>query len=257
MALERQNLEGKVAIVTGGGRGVGRGIARVLSEAGARVVLTARTVSQLDASVAYIQERGGQALGIPGDATKLEDAQRTVEATLERFGRIDIMINNVGGAHPAASFLELTAENFIDDLQLNVVSTFQFIKLTAPHMRKVGGGSVVNISSRASGGLGTLGLTPYAVTKAGLEQLTRMASRALAPDIRVNAISLGTIEATWMDQSVMSDEVRDKLMAQVPLRRAGDAEDIGLAALYLCSDRCYASGSVLNIDGGLYQPLAR
>ncbi|HKX77023.1 MAG TPA: SDR family oxidoreductase [Novosphingobium sp.] len=253
MALERQNLEGKVAIVTGGGRGVGRGIARVLAEAGAKVVLTARTIEQLDKSVADIQALGGTALGIPGDATSLEDAQRTVDATLDQFGRIDIMVNNVGGAHHSNTFMEITAEKLVADFQLNVVSAFNFIKLVAPHMKKAGGGSIINISSRSSAGYGSHGMTGYSIAKIGLEQLTLKAARALAPDVRVNAISLGTIEATWMDESRMAPEMVASIAAQNPLKRVGDPEDIGLAALYLCNDRCFANGSVVNVDGGMYE----
>lgn len=255
MALERHNLSGKVAIVTGGGRGVGRGIARVLAEAGAKVVLTARTVEQLDNSVADITGKGGVAIGVAGDATKIEDAQRTIDTTLDSFGRLDIMINNVGGATYSDSFMDTTAEKFISDFQLNVISAFNFTKLSAPHIKKAGGGSVVNISSRAAGGFTTEGLIPYSVTKLALEQLTRLSARALAPEIRVNAIALGTIEASWMDDSKMNQEMRDSIAAQSPLLRVGDPDDIGLAALYLCSEGCYASGAILNVDGGLYRQL--
>lgn len=253
MALELQNLSGKVAIVTGGGRGVGRGIAQVLAEAGARIAMTARTVEQLDASVSEICGKGGQAIAIPGDATSLEDAQRTVNATLDAYGRIDIMINNVGGAHYAPSFLDFTEQHFLDDYRLNVISAFNFTKLVAPHMKKIGKGSVINISSRASAGYCGVNLMTYSITKQALEQFTRMAARGLAPDIRVNAISLGTIEATWSNEERMPPEARQKVMAQLPLGRMGTPEDIGLAALYLCNDNCYASGSVINVDGGIYK----
>ena len=249
-SLQRLRLDGKVAVITGGARGVGRGVAKVLSEAGASVVLTARTQADLDVTVAQINGQGARAVAVAADASQRIENARTVETALEAFGRIDIVVNNAGGAG-RASFEEITEEKFLHDFQFNVVSAFSLTQLAAPHMRKSGGGAIVNISSRASQ-LGGPGFLTYSVVKAGLEQMTRMLARDLAPDIRVNAISLGMIStdalAGYLDAQ---PGARERVLRQIPLQRIGDVGDVGLAALFLCAENGYATGAVLNIDGGI------
>jgi len=254
MISDRQDLSGQVAIITGGARGVGRGIAGVLAKAGASVVITARRKDTVDEVVAEIIAAGGKALGVPGDATSLEDAQATVDATIREFGRLDIMVNNVGGACKPTPLLDVTGDMFMRDFNLNVISAFNFTKLSVPHMRKTGGGSVVNISSRASG-VGPHTMTTYAVAKAGLETMTRMMAQAFAPDVRVNAICIGLVESDGLGRAFPTPEAREKLYSMVPLHRVGDPEDPGLAALYFCHRNCFATGQVLAIDGGITQPM--
>ena len=254
MALERLKLDGKVAIITGGARGIGRGIAGVLAEAGASVVLTARTQSDLDQAVAEIEAAGGRALALAGDVMKEGDNRRLIDTTLESFGRIDILVNNAGGSL-SVPFMEETAEKMAQTFQFNVLSAFQLTQMAAPHMIEAGGGSVVNISSR-SAQLGGTGFTSYSVAKIGLERLTKMMAKELAPHIRVNAVSLGTIMTDGLRGFLeRHPEVKDDLLSKIPLGRVGDAEDIGLAALYLCSQGCYANGSVIRVDGGITAPV--
>ena len=251
MTLERLKLDGKVALVTGGGRGVGRGIAGVLAEAGAAVVVTARTPDQIRDTVAQIQAAGGRAVDVVADATRREDNERAVQAAIDSFGRLDILVNNAGGG-AAKPFFELTEDDLRYDFQLNAVSTFTLTQIAAPHMLRAGGGSVVNISSRAASFVST-GRLPYGVAKAALEQLTRLLALELAPKIRVNAIALGTVMTPALQRYFDTDldMAREDLLAAIPLHLVGNVEDIGLAALYLCSAGCYATGAVLNVDGGL------
>ena len=256
MALERLKLDGKVAIITGGARGVGRGIASVLSEAGAAIVMTGRTASDLDRAVADLKSKGARAFAVAGDVTNKADNERTVAAALEEFGRIDILINNAGGS-PPQPFLEITSESFLQDFRFNVLSAFELTQLAAPHMLAAGGGSVVNISSR-SAQFGGKGFTTYSACKAALEQLSKMMAWELAPKIRVNAISLGTIQTEGLESglAMMGEGARESIARRVPLQRIGDAQSVGLAALYLCSDECYSTASVIRVDGGIIAPLA-
>ena len=255
MALERLRQDGKVAIVTGGVRGVGLGVARVLAEAGASIVVTARTASHIDSAVASLQALGASATGIVGDVTKRADNEHVIETALREFGRIDILINNAGGTDGIRPFLEIDEEKFEGDFRLNVQSALQMTQLAAPHLMKSGDGSVVNISSR-SAQLGSRGFTSYSVVKAALERLTCMMAKELAPTVRVNAISLGTIFTEGFEQILkITPDLADTLTNLIPLHRIGDPEDVGLAALYLCSSRAYATGTVMRLDGGVDAPV--
>jgi NAD(P)-dependent dehydrogenase (short-subunit alcohol dehydrogenase family) len=250
MALERLKLNGQVAIVTGAGRGVGRGIATVLAEAGAAIVGTARTPTEVGETMAMIEKAGGKALALTGDATSQADAERIVAATVEKFGRIDILINNAGGSTYSA-FLETTEESFKFHYDWNTTSAFLMSQAVIPHMVKVGKGSIVNISSGA-GHFGIRGMVHYNAAKGGLEMLTKGMAQELAPKIRVNALALGSIMTPALQNTFdMDNSFRDKMLALTPLGRVGDVEDIGLAALYLCSAGCYATGATFKIDGGL------
>lgn len=253
MTLERMNLEGKVAIVTGGGQGVGRGIAEVLAEAGATVVVTARRTDGIAETVEAIESRGGRALAIQADATSRADNERVVAQAVEAFGRIDILVNNVGGSGGGMKpFIDVSEADLLHDFQLNVVSAFMLTQLCAPHMRQSGGGSVVNISSRAGTFVGK-GRIQYGVAKAALEQLTRLMAQELGPEIRVNAIALGTIMTPALENVIARDNgaMGDALFKCNPLQAIGNVGDIGLATLYFCAKDCYATGSVLYVDGGL------
>jgi 7-alpha-hydroxysteroid dehydrogenase len=190
MALEQFNLEGQVAIVTGAGKGVGQGIARVLAEAGATVVGTARTESDIRGTIAGIEDAGGRGLALVADAMSRPDSERVVSTAMESFGRIDILVNNVGGS-TYARFLDITDEDFRLTFDWCVTSAFIMSQLVAHHMIEAGHGNIVNISS-GSARFGIRALTAYCVAKGGLEALTRAMAQELAPKIRVNAIALGS-----------------------------------------------------------------
>jgi 7-alpha-hydroxysteroid dehydrogenase len=250
MALEQFKLDGQVAIVTGAGRGVGRGIAKVLSEAGAIIVGTARGDSELKETIADIEKAGGKGLGLTGDVTKRADNERVVKTTMERFGRIDILVNNAGGAD-YAPFLEITDEAFRYHFEWNTTSAFIMSQLVAPHMLKAGAGSIVNISSGA-GRFGIRGLLAYCVAKGALNQLTKAMAQELAPKIRVNAIGLGSFLTAALQTTLdMSPGAQAAMQEKTPLHRLGDVADLGRLVVYLCTRDCYATNAIFDVDGGL------
>lgn len=250
MLLDRQRLDGQIAVVTGAGRGVGKGIARVLAEAGATVVCSARTRSEIDGTVAEIDRAGGRAIAVTADVMSKGDLVSLVSTTMERFGRIDVVVNNAGGI-VYRPFLEISEEEFRFHFDWNTVSAFLLSQAAAPHMLRAGRGSIVNISSGA-GHLGIRGMMSYCVAKAALENLTRALAQELSPKIRVNCLALGAIMTPALQATFdMEPGYREKMMDRTPLGRTGTPEDIGLAALYLCSDGCYATGSIVHVDGGL------
>jgi NAD(P)-dependent dehydrogenase (short-subunit alcohol dehydrogenase family) len=252
MALERQRLDGQVAIITGAGRGVGRGIATVLAEAGATIVCSARTKSQIDETVDLIDKAGGKAIAVTADVMKKDDLVALAEKTMREFGRIDIVINNAGG-NEYRPFLDISEEEFRFHFDWNTTSAFLLSQAAAPHMLKAGKGSIINLSSGA-GRIGIRGMMAYGVSKAAVEQLTRCMAQELAPKIRVNCLSLGAVMTPALQNTYdMQQGFREKLHALTPLRTEGTPEDIGLAALYLCSAGCYATSTVFHIDGGLQE----
>lgn len=253
MALDQFRLDGQVAIVTGAGRGVGEGIAKVLAEAGATVVGTARTTAEVDQTIAQISEAGGTGLAITADALDRTDSERVVDTTVREFGRIDILVNNVGFA-TYGPFLKLTDETLRATFDYCVTSAFTMSQLAVPHMLQVGRGSIVNISSGA-GRFGIRGLLPYCVAKGGLEALTRAMAQELAPKIRVNAIALGAFMTTGLQSSFdLMPGSEEQLKELTPLHRVGDVADLGRLTLYLSTRDCYATSSVFVVDGGLQGP---
>jgi NAD(P)-dependent dehydrogenase (short-subunit alcohol dehydrogenase family) len=250
MGLSNLRLDGQVAIITGSGRGVGRGIATVLAEAGATIVCSARTKTEIDETVALIEKAGGKAIALTADVMKRDDLVKLAADTMERFGRIDILINNAGG-NEFRPFLEISEEEFKFHFDWNTTSAFLLSQAVTPHMVKAGHGSIVNVSSGAAR-IGIRGMLAYGVAKAGTEQLTRGLAQELAPKIRVNCVALGAVLTPALQNMYdMQPEFRDKLHALTPLRTHGDPEDVGLAVLWLCSKGCYATGTIIHIDGGL------
>lgn len=250
MILDRLKLDGKVALITGGGRGIGRGIANALSEAGATVVVTARSPDQIQDTVEELTTQGRRAIAIQADVTKREDNERAVQAVMSQFGRLDILVNNAGGSGTTGPFLELTEEQFRRDMDLNMLSAFTLTQIATPHLLESGGGSVINISSRA-GSLAARGRLHYGVAKAALEHLTRRMAQELAPDIRVNALAIGTVLTAALQSGYDQGLDRAAMLASIPLEREGTIDEVGLAALFLCAEGCYVTGQILYLDGGL------
>jgi 7-alpha-hydroxysteroid dehydrogenase len=251
--LDAFGLNGKVAIVTGASRGIGAGIAAALAECGADVVIGARSEAALAEVAAQIRGFGRRAVAVPCDLTDVRPMQSLVDAAMDTFGRIDIVVNNAGGTGPAP-FLSETAESFEAAFRFNVTTAFELTRLAAPHMLERDGGSVVNIVS-VMGQLADRGYSVYGTAKAAMIQLTRLNAADLAPRIRVNAIAPGAI-ATDALAGVLKNEELERLMIQgTPLRRLGRVEDIALGAVYLASPASgYVTGKVLAIDGGITFP---
>ncbi|MBB2773763.1 MULTISPECIES: SDR family NAD(P)-dependent oxidoreductase [Mycolicibacterium] len=250
MALEQFDLTGQVAIVTGAGKGVGQGIAQVLAEAGAAVVGTARTESDIAATISGIERAGGKGVAVVADAMSRPDGERVVAAAMENFGRVDILVNNVGGS-TYARFLDITDEDFRHTFDWCVTSAFIMSQLTARHMLEAGRGSIINISS-GSARFGIRALAAYCTAKGGLEALTRAMAQELAPKIRVNVIALGSFATEGLQGSLdMMPGSLEKMNAATPLRRLGDVADLGRLCVYLSTRDCYATNAIFHVDGGI------
>lgn len=251
--LERFRVDGKVAIVTGSGRGIGAASALALAEAGADVVLTARTQEQLDEVAAQVEALGRRAVTQVCDANDTDALAALVPLAVEALGGVDILVNNAGGSAPRP-LLDTSVGYFERAFHFNVTTAFALTKAAVPAMLERGGGSVVNISS-AMGRMADRGFVAYGTAKAGLAHLTKLTAADLAPRIRVNAIAVGSV-ATSALETVLDDEVMRTTMEQAtPLKRLGEVEDIAAACLWLASPAGgFVTGKVVDVDGGLQAP---
>lgn len=253
MILDRFAMTGKVAIVTGGGRGIGAACATALAEAGADVLISARSADQLDEVATKISATGRRAVAVPADLSDLEAAGELVGRAGEEFGRLDLVVNNVGGAMPRP-FLDTSPRRLEEAFHFNVSTAHALLRPAVPLMLEGGGGSVVNISS-AIGRLSGRGYLAYGTAKGALTHYTRLAAADLCPRIRVNAIAVGSVATSALDIVMQTDELRRALEAATPLGRLGDPEDIAAAVVYLASEAgAYITGKVLEVDGGIEAP---
>jgi 7-alpha-hydroxysteroid dehydrogenase len=253
MILDRFRLTDRVAVVTGAGRGIGAGTAVALAEAGCDVVISARTEDQLSEVAGRIEDAGRRVLVVQADLNDLEAVAALAPAAKEEFGRIDIVVNNVGGTMPRG-FLE-TSPRFLEQaFHFNVATAHALTRAAVPIMIEGDGGSVVNISS-AMGRTQARGFVAYGTAKAALAHYTRLAATDLAPRIRVNAIAVGSVATSALEVVLTDDALRTTMENETPLRRIGEPEDIAAAIVYLCSPAGgYVTGKVLEVDGGLDHP---
>jgi 7-alpha-hydroxysteroid dehydrogenase len=255
MILDRFRVTGRVAVVTGAGRGIGAAAAVALAHAGADVVISARTEDQLAKVAREIEAAGRRALVVPADLSDLDAAAALADAAAREFGRLDIVVNNVGGAMPRP-FLATKPRHLADAFGFNVGVAHSLTRAAVPHVLASPdqAGAVVNISS-AMGRLAGRGYLAYGTAKAALTHYTRLAAADLAPRIRVNAIAVGAVATTALDIVLTDDALRTQMERSVQLGRIGDPEDVAAAAVFLASPAAgYITGKVLEVDGGMDRP---
>lgn len=250
--LDAFRLDGKVALVTGASRGIGRATALALADAGADVVLVARTAADVEAAARAIEDRGRRAVAVSFDVMEIDRLDELVDTAVDRLGGLDLLVNNAGGAFPQP-LLDTSAESFEQAMTFNVTTALELTKAAVPPMLERGGGSVVNISS-AVGRMADRGYAAYGTAKAALAHLSRIMAMDLAPRIRVNSIAPGAVSTDALDM-VLTEEIRATMESNTPLRRLATPDEIALGVLYLCSPAgAYITGKCLEIDGGLGYP---
>jgi NAD(P)-dependent dehydrogenase (short-subunit alcohol dehydrogenase family) len=249
--LKQFSLKGKVSLVTGGARGIGLGIAKALAGAGSDVMIVSRTEAQLKAAAGSIFEACGRDVGtFCADVSDLSAHAAMVESTLNRFGRIDVLVNNAG-SNIRKPFLEVDEADFDTIMQIQLKSVFFLSQRVARLMKAAGGGKVINVSSLTSK-IGIPNISIYGAAKGGVFSLTKSLSLELAPyGIHVNAVAPGYVR-TSMTEAAFTDPKRlEWMLSRIPLGRFGQPEDIGNAVLYLASPAGdYLTGEVIFIDGG-------
>lgn len=250
MILDRFRVVDRVAVVTGAGRGIGAATAVALAEAGADVVIAARTAGDLDVVAKRIEETGRRAKVVAVDLSDVDSAAELAGIAHETFGRLDIVVNNVGGTYPRP-FLETDTRFLEEAFHFNVSTAHALTKAAIPLMTD---GAVVNISS-IMGRVAGRGFLAYGTAKAALAHYTELAAYDVAPRVRVNAIAVGSVATSALDIVLTNDELRERMSQATPLKKIGDAEDIAATVLFLVSPAgAYVTGKVLEVDGGLQQP---
>jgi 3-oxoacyl-[acyl-carrier protein] reductase len=261
--MERGELAGKVAIVTGAATGIGSAAAIALARHGAAVVVNySKSAHEAGKTSDTILGNGGKALVVKGDVTADGDCRRIADETLKMWGRIDILVNNAGTTKFAAheNLEALTAEDFQAIYAVNVVGPFQMVRAAAPALKASGHGAVVNVSSIA--GIAGVGSSiAYAASKGALNTMTLSLARALAPEIRVNAVCPGYVATRWFTDRFgqeRTDQISKDQAETTPLKRAGQAEDIADAIAFFCLPMSrHITGDLMSVDAGLHLSLAR
>ena len=243
-------LDGKTAIVTGGTRGIGAAVAALLAEHGAAVVVSGRDAARLQHAVQELEERGASVHGVVADAAKREDADRLVEAAKERYGRLDLLVNNAGITRDGL-LIRMKDDDWDRVMEVNLRGAFLMTRAAAKLMVRQRSGRIINIASTA-GAMGNPGQANYSAAKAGLIGFTKATARELAHwGVLVNAVAPGLIETDMA--AAIPAEAREALLAQVPLKRIGSAREVAEMVGFLAGDgAAYVTGQVFHVNGGLY-----
>lgn len=244
-------LSGKVALITGSARGIGKAIALELANHGANIVINdILTENEINKTLKEIKRSTNKTIGIKADITKLDEVESMVKEIINKFGKIDVLINNAGITRDSL-LIRMKEEDWDAVININLKGTFNCSKTVAKYMmREKKGGKIVNISS-VIGLIGNIGQTNYAASKAGIIGLTKSMAKELAlRNINVNAIAPGFIETDMTKK--LPEKVRQDLQQQIPLKRLGIVEDVAKAVYFLVSDAAnYITGQVINVDGGM------
>jgi 7-alpha-hydroxysteroid dehydrogenase len=247
--LDAFSLDGKIAVITGGGRGIGAACARTFAAAGADIAISARTPEQLELVADEVRALGRRAFVFPADVNELDQIDAFAAATVAELGGIDLVVNNAGGSMPRP-FLDTSPGYLERAFHFNVTTAFALTKAATPQLLERGG-SVVNISS-AIGRLRDRGFVAYGTAKAALTHMTRLMAADLAPKVRVNAIAVGSTATSALEIVLDNQAIHDEMVRRTPLQRLGEPDDIALAALYLSSPAAsWITGKILEVDGGL------
>lgn len=244
------SLEGKVALITGASKGIGFSIAEFFAAAGAKVVISSRKQEALDEMAGQLKEKGYEAAGIACNVGKMDELQNLVDRTIEKYGQIDILVNNAA-TNPVFGPVQDTGLDAFDKIMdVNLKAPFQLMKLCFPYFKASTGASVINISS--IGGLSPEpGLGIYSVSKAALISMTKVFAKEWGEhSIRVNAICPGLIKTKFSEALWSNDKIVQSMMRAMPIKRLGETEEIGAMALYLAASASYTTGAVMTADGG-------
>jgi 3-oxoacyl-[acyl-carrier protein] reductase len=258
------HLRGKIVIVTGGSKGIGKAISEAFAREGARVVVNARSQKEIEETVSSITQAGGEAIGIAGDVTRTADVRRVVEEAVKKWGTVHVLVNNAGGIGAFAAFETLSEEDWAGLFDFNVISVVRFVKAVLPHMKKQKWGRIIQISSE-SGTQPDAFMPHYNATKAAMNSLTKSLSKAYALDgILVNTVSPAFIMTPLVEEMLskmarergtsFDDGVKDFLANNRPhieLKRPGTSEEVAAAVVFLASEEAsFITGSNLRVDGG-------
>jgi len=247
------DLKGKVAVVTGARRGMGRTHALALAQAGAKVVVSDISEADCQSVVKEIEKEGGEALAVECNVTKKKDIDEMIQVALEKWGKIDILVNNAGIVQ-FKPFLELTEEEWDRTLDINLKGYFLCTQAAAKEMAKQKSGVIVNIASVAMGqvGIGFPSIAHYCASKGGIVAMTEALAVELAPlNIRVNTVSPGMIETPMIEPVKQDKKMTEAMLARIPMRRAGKPEEISNLVVFLASDAAsYITGATVVADGG-------
>jgi len=250
-------VDGRAAVVTGAGRGLGAAAAVALAEAGADVVISARSEEQLARVAQEIEAAGRRAVVVPADLSDLDAVAGLAEAAVRAFGRLDIVVNNVGGAMPRP-FLDTAPRHLSRAFEFNVATAHSLTRAAVPHLLAATENgttsAVINITSTV-GRVAGRGYLAYGTAKAALAHYTRLAAADLAPRIRVNGIAVGAAATSALDIVVSDDGLRQQLEQSTPLARIGDPREVAAAVVYLAAPSGgYLTGKILEVDGGIQYP---
>jgi A-factor type gamma-butyrolactone 1'-reductase (1S-forming) len=254
-----KQLEGKVAIITGAGRGIGAATAQLFAQEGARIVMASRSAEELAHRVEDIQSYGGEAMSVTTDVTDAASVEALVKRTVAAYGRLDLAVNNAGIAGGNMPLVEVSESVFDQVIAVNLKGVFLAMKYEIPAMLAAGGGAIVNLSSTVGlvgfGGTGA-GIAPYIASKHGVVGLTKAAALECAREhIRVNAIAPGTTLTSVNERWIADEPTRQRITAGIPLGRVADPSEVARAILWLCSDAAsYVTGVTLPVDGGYVVP---
>ncbi len=249
-------LKGKVAVVTGGTEGIGRATALQLAREGAKVAICARRQEPLDQTAAEIKKAGAEVLTVSADMSKAADIERFMKAVIDRFGRIDILVNNAGTS-ARGKFLEIEDKTWNSDIELKVFGAIRCTRLAVPHMKKHGGGRIVNITISSAKQPGAESY-PTSVSRAAGLALTKALSKEYAADnILVNTVCIGKIksgqhERRYTREGKKAEDYYREVSKDIPLGRVGEAEEVASVITFLVSDAAsYVTGTSVNLDGGI------